>query len=146
MGRDPDLELFLDSQGVSRRHALIRIAGEEATVEDLGSKNGTFIADRRLDSPTRLVEGDVRLGPKTTTTQRTRERMRSSPAMKWLLASTVANLLCMASLPCERLEDRQLRALASGSRRRAAGIRQGSADALPSDRQRRARLNALCFR
>ena len=63
LGRDPDLELFLDSPGVSRRHALIRIAGEEATVEDLGSKNGTFVADRRLDSPTRIVDGDlIRVG------------------------------------------------------------------------------------
>ena len=59
LGRDPDLELFLDSPGVSRRHALIRIVGHEATLEDLGSKNGTFVADRRLDSPTRLVDGDV---------------------------------------------------------------------------------------
>jgi DNA-binding winged helix-turn-helix (wHTH) protein len=63
LGRDPDLELFLDSPGVSRRHALIRIAGDEATVEDLGSKNGTFVADRRLDAPTRLVDGDlIRIG------------------------------------------------------------------------------------
>jgi len=63
LGRDPDLELFLDSPGVSRRHALIRIAGDEATVQDLGSKNGTFIADRRLDAPTRLVDGDlIRVG------------------------------------------------------------------------------------
>ena len=59
MGRDPDLELFLDSPGISRRHALIRIAGDEATVEDLGSKNGTFVGDRRLDSLTPLVDGDV---------------------------------------------------------------------------------------
>ena len=59
LGRDPDLELFLDSPGISRRHALIRIAGNDATVEDLGSKNGTFVAERRLDSPTRLVDGDV---------------------------------------------------------------------------------------
>jgi DNA-binding winged helix-turn-helix (wHTH) protein len=63
LGRDPDLELFLDSPGVSRRHALIRIAGDEATIEDLGSKNGTFLAHRRLDSPTRLVDGDlIRVG------------------------------------------------------------------------------------
>jgi DNA-binding winged helix-turn-helix (wHTH) protein len=63
LGRDPDLELFLDSPGVSRRHARIRIAGGEATVDDLGSKNGTFVADRRLDSPTRLVDGDrIRVG------------------------------------------------------------------------------------
>jgi DNA-binding winged helix-turn-helix (wHTH) protein len=63
LGRDPDLELFLDSPGVSRRHALIRIAGDEATVEDLGSKNGTFVADRRLDSRARLVDGNlIRVG------------------------------------------------------------------------------------
>ncbi len=59
LGRDPDLELFLDSPSVSRRHALIRVAGEEATVEDLGSKNGTFVADRRLESPTPLLDGDL---------------------------------------------------------------------------------------
>jgi DNA-binding winged helix-turn-helix (wHTH) protein len=59
LGRDPDLQLFLDSPSVSRRHALIRIAGAEATIEDLDSKNGTFVADRRLDSTTRLADGDV---------------------------------------------------------------------------------------
>ena len=63
LGRDPDLELFFDSPGVSRRHALIRVAGETATVEDLDSKNGTFVADRSLDSPTRLHDGDrIRIG------------------------------------------------------------------------------------
>jgi DNA-binding winged helix-turn-helix (wHTH) protein len=63
LGRDPDLEFFLDSPGISRRHAVIRIAGDDATVEDLGSKNGTFLADRRLDSRTRLVDGDlIRVG------------------------------------------------------------------------------------
>ena len=59
LGRDPDLALFLDSPGVSRRHALIRVTAGQATVEDLGSKNGTFIADRRVDSPTPLADGDV---------------------------------------------------------------------------------------
>jgi DNA-binding winged helix-turn-helix (wHTH) protein len=63
LGRDPDLELFFDSPGVSRRHALIRVAGETATVEDLNSKNGTFVADRSLDSPTQLHDGDrIRIG------------------------------------------------------------------------------------
>jgi pSer/pThr/pTyr-binding forkhead associated (FHA) protein len=59
LGRDPDLQLFLDSPSVSRRHAVIRIAGAEATVEDLGSKNGTFVTDQRLDSTKRLADGDV---------------------------------------------------------------------------------------
>jgi DNA-binding winged helix-turn-helix (wHTH) protein len=64
LGRDPDLELFLDAPGVSRRHAVSRIFGGAATVEDLGSKNGTFIADRRIESATPLADGDViRVGP-----------------------------------------------------------------------------------
>ena len=59
VGRDPDLEVFLDSPGVSRRHALIRISGAQATVEDLGSKNGTFVRDRRIEGPIPLIDGDV---------------------------------------------------------------------------------------
>jgi FHA domain len=63
LSRDPYLELFFDSPGVSRRHAIIGVDGDEATVEDLGSKNGTFVGDRRLDSSARLADGDViRLG------------------------------------------------------------------------------------
>ena len=63
LGRDPDLELFLDSPDVSRHHARIRIAGDEATIEDLDSKNGTFVTERRLDAAARLVDGDsIRIG------------------------------------------------------------------------------------
>ena len=63
LGRDPDLELFLDSPDVSRHHARIRIAGDEATIEDLDSKNGTFVTDRRLDAAARLADGDsIRIG------------------------------------------------------------------------------------
>ena len=58
IGRDPNLELFLDSPGVSRRHARITISGDEAAVEDLGSKNGTFVGDRRIDVAVRLADGD----------------------------------------------------------------------------------------
>jgi DNA-binding winged helix-turn-helix (wHTH) protein len=63
LGRDPELALFLDAPDVSRRHARIRIAGDEATIEDLESKNGTFVSDRRLGSATRLADGDsIRIG------------------------------------------------------------------------------------
>jgi DNA-binding winged helix-turn-helix (wHTH) protein len=63
LGRDPDLKLFLDASDVSRRHALIRIAGDEATIDDLDSKNGTFVGDRRVGSATRLADGDaIRIG------------------------------------------------------------------------------------
>jgi DNA-binding winged helix-turn-helix (wHTH) protein len=63
LGRDPDLELFIDGPSVSRRHALIRVSGADATIQDLGSKNGTFVADRSAAAATLLADGDIiRLG------------------------------------------------------------------------------------
>jgi len=52
----------LPSTTVSRRHARISF-DEEAWIEDLGSKNGTFVDDRQVTSRVRLNDGDrVRLG------------------------------------------------------------------------------------
>ena len=63
LGREPGLEISLDSTTVSRRHARIRVEGDAATIEDLGSKNGTFVNDRRIEAPSPLAEGDeIRLG------------------------------------------------------------------------------------
>ena len=59
IGRDPDAEIFLNSAGVSRRHARIGIAADRATIEDLGSKNGTFIGDQRVDGLRSLGDGDI---------------------------------------------------------------------------------------
>jgi DNA-binding winged helix-turn-helix (wHTH) protein len=58
LGRDPDATAFIDHTSVSRRHARIVIGGESATVEDLQSKNGTFLGGRRLDAPAALADGD----------------------------------------------------------------------------------------
>jgi DNA-binding winged helix-turn-helix (wHTH) protein len=46
IGRDPGATIWLDVPGVSRRHARIVIEDGAATLEDLGSKNGTLVADR----------------------------------------------------------------------------------------------------
>jgi hypothetical protein len=59
IGRDPDVEIFLNSAGVSRHHARIRISGGRATIEDLGSKNGTFVRDQRVEGPTLINDGDI---------------------------------------------------------------------------------------
>ena len=59
LGRDPDAEIFLSSPGVSRRHALIRISAGRATIEDLGSKNGTFVGDQRVDGSRSLGDRDI---------------------------------------------------------------------------------------
>ncbi len=58
LGRDPDATAFIDHTSISRRHARIVVAGETVTVEDLGSKNGTFLRGMKLVSPSPLSDGD----------------------------------------------------------------------------------------
>ena len=63
LGRDRDVAVWLDSPTVSRHHARIRINGRAAIIEDLGSKNGTFLRGERLATPSELTDGDeLRLG------------------------------------------------------------------------------------
>ena len=59
LGRDPGAELCLESSSVSRRHARIRIFDNEPVLEDLGSKNGTFVNGERAVSAVRLNDRDV---------------------------------------------------------------------------------------
>ena len=59
LGRGEDVSVRIDAPGISRRHALIRVQGGEATLEDLGSKNGTHLRGGRLESPVSLRDGEV---------------------------------------------------------------------------------------
>jgi hypothetical protein len=73
LGRDPDVEIYLDAPKVSRRHARITIASGRATIEDLGSKNGTFVGDRPVDGSMTIGHGDViTIGSVTLTVTATR--------------------------------------------------------------------------
>ena len=47
LGRAPEANIRLHDPGVSSRHAAIRL-GRSATIEDLGSTNGTFVDGRRV--------------------------------------------------------------------------------------------------
>jgi len=65
LGRDPGARVRIDVTGVSRRHALIRLRHGQATIEDLESKNGTFVGrrDARVSGPVALLDGcPFRLG------------------------------------------------------------------------------------
>jgi DNA-binding winged helix-turn-helix (wHTH) protein len=63
LGREGSGIILLRSSTVSRRHARVDIADGNVTVEDLGSKNGTYVNDRRVEGPTPVVDGDqVRFG------------------------------------------------------------------------------------
>jgi DNA-binding winged helix-turn-helix (wHTH) protein len=58
IGRALDAAIHIDSSEVSRRHARIVVEGEVATIEDLGSKNGTYLRGRRIAAPARLENAD----------------------------------------------------------------------------------------
>jgi DNA-binding winged helix-turn-helix (wHTH) protein len=63
VGRDPGVQVWLDSASVSRRHARITVEGDRVTVEDLNSKNGTRVGGSQISTPLPLADGDeVRFG------------------------------------------------------------------------------------
>ncbi len=68
IGRDPRVTVWLDLPGVSRRHARLSVAEGQATIADLGSKNGTYLRGTRVTSQMPLFDGDeIRIGPATLT-------------------------------------------------------------------------------
>ena len=63
IGRDPGAGLYIDDPSVSRRHARIFVTEDSATLEDLGSKNGTHLGDQRIEAPVPLDDGArIRVG------------------------------------------------------------------------------------
>lgn len=63
LGRDPGSRGSIPDASISRRHARITVRGDTATLEDLESKNGTWVGEERLTGPTLLADGDaVRFG------------------------------------------------------------------------------------
>ena len=63
VGREGDGVTLVKSSTVSRRHARIMLDATGGMVEDLGSKNGTYVNDRRIEAATRIADGDqIRIG------------------------------------------------------------------------------------
>ena len=62
LGRDPNVTVHIrsDDRTVSRQHARIDYLNRPSgfVVTDLGSRNGVYVNDRRIDAPTLLQPGD----------------------------------------------------------------------------------------
>ena len=64
LGRDEDSVVWIDDPLVSRRHARIVIDDTGAVLEDLDSKNGTYVRGKRIKGPRKLADEDeVKIGP-----------------------------------------------------------------------------------
>jgi predicted component of type VI protein secretion system len=58
VGRSATSQLSLDDALISRRHAMIVVAGETVTVEDLASRNGVLVNGVRISTKTTIHPGD----------------------------------------------------------------------------------------
>jgi DNA-binding winged helix-turn-helix (wHTH) protein len=58
LGREKGVRVWIDDPAVSRHHARIQIEAGRATLEDLDSKNGTFLNGSAVESPAALSNGD----------------------------------------------------------------------------------------
>jgi diguanylate cyclase (GGDEF)-like protein len=58
IGRAMNAEVKVEDDGISRTHARIRSETGRAWLEDLGSRNGTFLNGSKIEGPTELREGD----------------------------------------------------------------------------------------
>jgi len=59
IGRAADADFVVDDGGVSRRHCRVLAAGGTYAVEDLGSRNGTFVNGARVVQRQALVDGSI---------------------------------------------------------------------------------------
>lgn len=66
LGRSKSCELFVDDEGISRRHARVtHVASELVELEDLDSRNGTFVGDERIRKRRLGLDEIMRLGART---------------------------------------------------------------------------------
>jgi FHA domain len=63
IGRDASINLALNDEQASRRHARVSAQGDVAIVEDLGSTNGTYVNGQPVEGPRAVRPGDkIRVG------------------------------------------------------------------------------------
>lgn len=58
IGRDAECDIVIPDRQVSRQHARITKGTKGIILEDLGSKNGTFLNNQVVSEPIKLVEAD----------------------------------------------------------------------------------------
>jgi pSer/pThr/pTyr-binding forkhead associated (FHA) protein len=59
IGRSIENSIKLEDGGASRKHAALEVAGTQVLLRDLGSSNGTWVNDQRINAPVELKDGDL---------------------------------------------------------------------------------------
>ncbi len=101
IGREAGCSLVVAVDGVSRKHAKLIINFDQAFIEDLGSSNGTYVAERKIAEKTRLFPNQViRLGSVTLQIRRLKFEHESDPFFS-------ANAVVKRYLPPDFLRERK---------------------------------------
>ena len=81
IGRDRGCAVHIDADSVSRQHARLRLSDGEASIEDLGSKNGTWVNGERIDGLAVLPDRtSFRLGSEIVRFELTHEQQSTKTA------------------------------------------------------------------
>jgi diguanylate cyclase (GGDEF)-like protein len=59
LGRGQDVDVPVDSRGISRRHAALKVGAQCVELHDLGSANRTYVNDTPVTSSVVLKDGDL---------------------------------------------------------------------------------------
>jgi pSer/pThr/pTyr-binding forkhead associated (FHA) protein len=59
IGRDPDCDIIIPDRQVSRHHARLTLSSMGIELEDLTSKNGTYVKGKQIEQPIMLEDGDT---------------------------------------------------------------------------------------
>lgn len=62
IGRAPESTIFLDDVTVSRKHAQVSFAGNQWSITDAGSLNGTYVNRERVDTGVLNDQDEVQVG------------------------------------------------------------------------------------
>lgn len=81
IGRWAGNDIVLDNPQVSGAHAVLLITGTSLAIEDLGSKNGTYVAGARITRAPLLDGAVVTLGPYTLTLEAGRDALPYDPTL-----------------------------------------------------------------
>lgn len=63
VGRLATSDVTIENPSISRQHAVVTVQGDRVTVKDSGSRNGTFLDDRRVEGDTEIPpQAEIRFG------------------------------------------------------------------------------------
>ena len=94
IGLDPSCDVCLPDMLVSRRHAVLKLRDSECWLEDLGSRNGTYVNGEKLSGKERLLKDGDRIAIAYFDFRFLDSRFRHTRVHAWFKLAAVAVTIC----------------------------------------------------